>query len=151
MISTYKTGSLPPNFIVLGVILFAVSIWRFIVLDWIGILYLVVSFLCLFIKSGLIIDTDNKRLKKYIGVFSIRKGDWINIRTLTNLQIIKVTKTQSMNVLSINRTETKDVYKLILVLPNKNIELMAGEKASIINTSKDISLLLQTTVLNSNL
>ena len=53
-----------------------------------------------------------------------------------------------MNVLSIRRTETKEVYKLILVLPNKNIDLMEGEKEYIINTSKEISQSLQTTVLS---
>lgn len=148
MILNYKTGNLPPNFIYLGVLLLGVSIWRIIVLDWIGLLFLVISLLCLFIKSGIIIDTDNKKLKKYIGIFTIRKGKWENISTLNNLQIIKVRETQSMNVLSINRTETKDVYKLILVLPNKNIELMSGENNYIINTAKKISLSLQTTVIN---
>jgi len=148
MILNYKTGKLPFNFIALGIMLFAVSIWRMIVLDWKGILFLPIALLFLFLKSGLIIDTESRKLKKYIGLFLIKKGEWEDIQSILNLEILKVRKAQSMNVLTIRRTETKEVYKLILVLPNKRIELMAGEKESIINTSKEISESLQTTVLN---
>ena len=122
MILNYKTGKLPPNFIYLGIMLLGVSLWRIILLDWKGILFFVISLLCLFIKSGIIIDTENKRLKKYTGFFAIRIGEWENIKSVVYLQIIKTIETQSMNVVSISRTETYDVYKLILVLPDRNIE-----------------------------
>jgi len=148
MISNFKTGRLPQNFIFLGVLLLAVSIWRIWLLDWIGGVFLVISCLCLFIKSGLLIDTENKRLKRYIGILSIRLGEWENISTIDDLQIIHVKKMQKMHVLTINRSETKDIFKLILVLPDKKIELLAGEKDYINETSKDISLLLKKTVLN---
>lgn len=148
MILNYKTGKLPPNFIALGFLLLAVSIWRIIVLDWKGILFFLISLLFLFIKSGIIIDTKNKRIKKYIGIFSLKHGKWENVKALINLQIIKTKASQSMNVLSINRTETKDLYKLIMVLPDKKIELMSGEKDKIIRISKEISHSLQTEILN---
>ncbi|MCZ4695994.1 hypothetical protein DWB61_14855 [Ancylomarina euxinus] len=148
MVLNYKTGRLPFNFIALGFMLFAVSIWRIVVLDWKGMLFFPIALLFLFLKSGLIIDTDSRRLKKYIGLFLIKKGEWENIELILYLEILRVIRSQRMNVLSIRRAETKDVYKLILVLPNKSIELMVGEKESIINTSKEISLSLQTTVLN---
>jgi len=128
MIINYKTGKLPQNFIYLGVMLFGIGIWRMIVLDWKGILFFIISLLCLFIKSGIMIDTDNKKIKKYIGFFIIKKGQWENIKSLINLQIIKTKATQSMGVLSISRTEAIVVYKLFLVLPDKSIELMSGEK-----------------------
>ncbi len=51
-----------------------------------------------------------------------------------------------MNVLSISRTETKDVYKLFLVLPEKEIELMSGEKDYILNRAEKISSSLQTSI-----
>lgn len=146
MILNYKTGKLPPNFIYLGIMLFGVGIWRMIVLDWKGILFFVISLLFLFIKSGIIIDTDNRRLKKYVGFFAIRKGKWENIKSLINLQIIKTKETQRMNVLSISRTETHDVYKLFMVLPDKNIELMSGEKEYVVNKADKISISLQTSV-----
>jgi hypothetical protein len=148
MISNYKMGKLPPNFIALGYILFGISAWRIIVLDWTGIIFLVISILCLFIKSGLIIDSDNKRLKKYTGIFTIKRGEWKDISTVINLQIIKTKASQSMNVLSINRVETIVIYKLILVLPNKKIELMAGKKDYIFNVAEKISFMLQTSVKN---
>jgi hypothetical protein len=147
MILKYKTGKLPPNFTALGVILFIVSVWRIIVLDWKGILFFLISLLFLFIKSGIIIDTDNKSLKKYIGFFVIKKGEWEDISNLSNLQIIKTKASQSMNVLSINRVETIVLYKLIMILPNKKIELLAGKKDYIIKISKEISHSLQTEVL----
>ena len=34
------------------------------------------------------IDTDNRRLKKHIGFFAIRKGEWESIKSIINLQII---------------------------------------------------------------
>ena len=148
MILNYTTGKLPPNFIYLGILLLGVGLWRIAVLDWKGILFFGLSLLCLFIKSGILIDTDKKRLKKYVGFFVIRKGDWENIKSLINLQIIKTKETQSMSVLSISRTETNEVYKLILVLPNRTIELMSGEIDFIIKTANEISLELQTCVIN---
>ena len=148
MILKYKTGNLPPNFIYLGVMLFGVSIWRMAVLDWKGLLIFVISLLCLFIKSGIIIDTDKRRLKRYIGFFAIRRGEWENIKSLINLQIIKTRETQVMSVLSISRTETDDVFKLIMVLPHKEIELLSGKNDFIIKAANEISLELQTSVLN---
>ena len=150
MILNYKTGKLPFNFIILGIMLLFAGVWRMLVLDWIGILFFIIAVLFLFLNSGLIIDSDTRRIKKYTGLFLIKIGEWDDIKSILNLQIIKVKKTQSMHVLSIRRTETKEVYKLILILPDKHIELMAGEKAYIFNTSKEISDLLQTKVLSSN-
>ncbi len=148
MILNYKTGKLPQNFIYLGVMLFGLGIWRMIVSDWKGILFFIISLLFLFLKSGILIDTDHKRLKKYTGIFAIRKGEWENIKSLVNLRIIKTRETQNMSVLSITRTETKTVYKLILVLPNKKVELMSGESDFIIKTANEISHELQTSIIN---
>lgn len=148
MILNYKTGKLPPNFIYLGIMLFAISIWRMVVLDWKGVLFFIISLLLIFIKSGLIIDTDNRRLKKYIGFFAIKKGEWESIKSMINLQIIKTREAQSMSVLSITRTETKDVYKLFLILSNRNIELLSGEKDYILNKAEIISSSLQVSVKN---
>ena len=150
MILNYKTGNLPQNFIYLGIMLFVIGIWRMIVLDWNGILFFVLSLLFLFIKSGIIIDTDNRRLKKYIGFFAIKKGDWVSIKSTINLQIVKTREAQNMSVLSISRTETNDVYKLFLTLPNRNIELMSGEKDYILNKAEKISSSLQVSVKNNS-
>ena len=148
MILNYKTGKLPPNFIYLGIMLFGIGIWRMVVLDWKGILFFVISLLFLFIKSGIIIDTDNRRLKKYIGFFAIKKGEWESVKSIINLQIIKTKETQVMSVLSITRTETNEVYKLFLNLPNKKIELMSGEKDYILNRAEKISSSLQVSLNN---
>ncbi len=144
----YKTGKLPPNFIFLGIMLSAIGIWRMVVLDWKGILFFLISLLLLFLESGIIIDTDNKRIKEYTGFFVIRRGEWGCIKSVINLQIIKTRETQNMSVLSITRTETKDVYKLLMILPDREIELMSGEEDDILNRAEKISLSLKVPVEN---
>jgi hypothetical protein len=52
-----------------------------------------------------------------------------------------------MNVLSITRTETNDVYKLFMVLPDKSIEIMSGEKDYIFNRAEQISASLKSLVI----
>jgi len=147
MVLKYKTGNLPPNFIYLGIMLLGVGVWRIAVSDWKGILFFVVSLVCLFMKSGIIIDIDNRRLKKYVGFLMIKKGEWEDIRSFINLQITRTKETQSMNVLSVSRNETKDVYKLFMVLPDKRIELMSGEKDCIFKRANEISSSLQTSII----
>lgn len=149
MILNYKTGKLPPNFIYLGIMLLGIGIWRMVVLDWKGILFFIISLLFLFLKSGIIVDTDNRKIKKYIGFFAIKKGEWESIKSIINLQILKTKETQAMSVLSITRTETNDVYKLLMTLSNRNIELMSGEKDVIINRAEKISSSLQVPVKNN--
>lgn len=149
MILKFKTGKLPLNFIYLGFMLLGIGIWRMIVLDWRGILFFVISLLFLFIESGLIIDTDNRKLKKYIGFFVIKKGEWESIKSVIKLQILVIRETQSMNVLSISRRETKDVYKLFMILSDRKIELLAGEKEYIINKADKIASSLQVSVENN--
>lgn len=149
MILKFKTGKLPLNFIYLGFMLLGIGIWRMIVLDWRGILFFVISLLFLFIESGLIIDTDNRKLKKYIGFFVIKKGEWESIKSVIKLQILVIRETQSMNVLSISRRETKDVYKLFMILSDRKIELLAGEKEYIINKADTIASSLQVSVENN--
>ena len=149
MILNFKTGKLPPNFIYLGILFLGVGVWRIILLDWIGIIFLVVSFCFLFIKSGILIDASRKKLKIYIGFLGIKKGNWEDISSVKYLQIIKITESQSMNVVSIARNNSQIVYKLILIMPNKKIEILKGDKDFINKVAEKIEAELQTTVLNN--
>ena len=135
----YKTGSLPPNLITVGILLLGISIWRMIVLDWMGIVFLIISLLCLFIKSGVIIDADNRRIKKYNGFFVIKRGEWESIDSIVNIQLTKTRMKQSMNVLSINRTESTDVYKLLITLSDSTIEIMSGDHKPITKKAEAIA------------
>ncbi len=148
MMLNYKTEKLPFNFIAFGVLLFVVGIWRMAVLDWKGILFFPISLFLVFIRSGIQIDSDKKRLKKYTGLFCFRMGSWGDIGSIVNLQIIKVRETQKMNVLSITRTDTVELYKLILVLPDKNIKLMMGEKDIILERARKIAAVLDTSIID---
>ena len=150
MILNYKTGKLPLNFIFLGAFLLIIGVWRIIILDWVGIIIVIISLLLLFLRTGIMIDTKSRRLKKYVGFYTIKLGEWEDINLLKHLQIIKVKETQGMNVLSISRTASKVVYKLILVFPNKKNEIIKGEKDFIIKVAENISLELRTTIINSS-
>lgn len=148
MTQNYYTGKLPANFIYLGILLFGLSIWRMIVLDWMGIVLFIISLLCLLTRSGVLIDPDHLRIKKYIGFLGIRTGAWLNIESFINLQIIKVKETQGMNVLSISRAEIREVYLLLLILPGKSIDLMSGDKEFIVQNADKISSSLKTEIIN---
>lgn len=145
----YKTEKLPTNFIILGAFLFIISIWRMILLDWAGILILLFSIPLLFIRSGLLIDPEKLKLRKYIGLFFIRTGKWESISGIKHLRIIRVQQTRGMAVLSIARNETNVVYKLILVMPNENIEILVGENDFIVKAAKQISSVLNVEVFNT--
>ena len=139
MTINYKTERLPLNFIYLGMFLLVVGTWRVIVLDWFGIILLVIALLCLFIRSGIIIDSDNKRLKKYTGFFIIRTGKWEDISPFKELRIVSVKETQNMSVQSITRTDTRIIYKLFLLSPANSIELMAGAEDFVTKAASKIS------------
>lgn len=144
----YKTDRLPLNFVALGYMLLAVGSWRIIVLDWKGILLLLVSVFLIFLRSGIIIDTDKKKLKKYNGIFFIKKGKWENIEQFTSLQIVKIRELQTMSVLSISTTTTNEIYKLYLNMPGDNIELMSGSKKKILKKAKRIASSLDTSLID---
>jgi hypothetical protein len=135
----FKTDRLPFNFIALGYMLSVIGIWRIIAADWIGVLFLLISFFLIFFKSGITIDTDKKLLRKYNGIFFIKKGEWENINQLTGLQIVKSKETQTMSVLSISRTETNDTFKLYLNMPDRNISIMKGSKNDMLNKANKIA------------
>ncbi len=145
----YKTGKLPLNFIALGVILLAVSIWRIMVLDWIGIPFLGVSIGLLCIESGVVIDPESRRVRRYIGLFTVTKGEWEDVSSLINLQIIRSRESRTMNFISISRTETNDTYKLYIKLPNRNVELMSGKKEDIQSRAEEIASALKASVVNN--
>lgn len=149
MMLRYKTGKLPFNFIALGVILLAVSIWRIMVLDWSGIPFLVVSIVLLFIESGVVIDPESRRVRRYIGLFTVTKGEWEDVSSLINLQIIRSRESRTMNFISISRTETNDTYKLYIKLPNRNVELMSGKKEDIQSRAEEIASALKASVVNN--
>lgn len=143
MILDYKTDRLPANFIFLGVFLLIVGVWRVLVSDWFGIILLVISFLCLFIRWGILIDTKKRRLKEYVSFLWIKKGNWKEIAKINHLEISTIHQTQNLSVASISRSDTEIVYKLFAVLPNENIEIIRGKKDYINKVESEISAELQ--------
>lgn len=149
MILKYKTGSLPPNFLFLGIILGGVGIWRMAVLDWKGIMFFVIAMLCLFITSGIWIDTHKLKIKEFVRILFFKIGKWQDITDAENLEIIMVMEAQNMSVLSITRSETIEVFKLMMIFSDRDLELLSGKEDYIVNTANTIALSLKLDVVNS--
>ena len=127
MILKYTTGKLPLNFFMLGVVLLALGALALIMSELIGFIFLAISIPLVFTRTGILIDTKKKRIRKYTGLFTYRLGKWESIANSKHLQIIRVQQSSGMAVLSISRNETNVVYKLLAVLPHENIELLVGD------------------------
>ena len=149
MILKYKTGSLPLDFIFLGFILGGVGIWSMAVLDWKGIIFFVIAMLCLFITSGIAIDTEKVKIRDYVRILFFKFGKWQDIHDAESLEIIMVTEAQNMSVLSINRSENTEVFKLMLIFPDRDMELISGEEKDIVDKATIIGSSLKLDVINS--
>ncbi|MEA3450714.1 MAG: hypothetical protein U9Q83_02280 [Bacteroidota bacterium] len=123
----YTTGKLHAQLVSLGFLILAIGIWRIIVGDWFGILFIVVSIFIIFTKSVITIDTENKKIKKYNSYIFFKRGKWEDIKTVKSLIIRKVKISQNMHLLSLSKTETSYKYKIIMILANKNTEIITKE------------------------
>jgi len=139
MFLSYKTERLPLNFLMLGFSLALIGIATTINGDYEGSLTLLLAIPLLFIQSGIVIDPENKRLRKYTGLFFLRFGKWIDVTAAQHLQIIRVRETKGMAVLSIGRNETNIVQKLILVMPRNQIVMFSGKQTKVEKIAKEIA------------
>ena len=147
----YKTEKLPPNFVILGALLMALGIWRMILTDWPGILFFLTGLLLFFIRSGVMIDTGEKQLKQYTGFPGITNGKWENIKSLEGLKITASRETRRMNVLSIGRTSTETVYRLFMIFPGRETEIMSGERDVILKRAEQIASALEVPLENGGM
>lgn len=139
MILQFTTGKLPPNFFILGILLVLIGILAVIMSEFEGLIAILLSVPLLFIRTGILVDTEKKRIKKYIGLFSFKNGKWESISQIQHLRIIRVQQSASMAVLSISRIDTSIVYKLILVMPTENMEILSGDGRFISEVADEIS------------
>lgn len=142
----FATERLPLNFIILGYALMAIGIWRVFVVDWRGVLFLIFSVFLVFLKSGVIIDVARKLFKKYFGIFFIKSGKWESLSQLIGLLVVKTRETLAMSVLSISRTETSDLFKLYLSLPDRQVELFSGDEEVVLQKAEKLATSLLTTL-----
>jgi sulfite exporter TauE/SafE len=142
----YKTERLPQNYIALGYLLIMAGVWISLLEDWKGILYMFAGVILVFVESGIIIDSAKRELKQYTGIFFLKKGRWQSIGQSTGLVVVKTQETQSMHVLSLSRSVTDDVYKLWLLMPEQNIELMTGARPKIMKRAEVIAKSLKTSL-----
>lgn len=141
---SYRTQRLPQNFLALGYLLIVAGVWISLFEDWKGIFFLLGGFILILVESGIIIDTSEKTLRQYTGLFFLKIGQWQDISRLIGLVVAKTRESQSMHVLSISRSVNADVYKLWLIMPQDNIELMTGARAKVIKRAEVIAKLLET-------
>lgn len=90
-------------------------------LHWIAFILLIVGILFSFLKSGVIIDFENQRIKEYIGVLIIKKGKWQDIDEVVSLEIQKSSWSQEYNVQTISTVTTIPTSSLFINLPDKKI------------------------------
>lgn len=139
MILSYKTERLPLNFFMLGISLLLVGIALIISEGYQGIAAIILSIPFLFTHSGLLIDAENKRFKKYTGLLGLRLGSWCDLSRATHLQMIHTRETKGMAVLSIARNETNVVQKLLLIMPHERIVLLSDTQEKLEPMSKEIA------------
>ncbi|MGQ1909615.1 hypothetical protein ACT3CE_07480 [Marinifilum sp. RC60d5] len=139
MLLKYTTGKLPPNFFMLGFTFIIIGIISIYNSDYFGLIFLLLAIPFLFIRLGVMIDSQQKQIKKYTGFFGLKMGKWVSIAQIKSIQIIRVQEGASMAVLSINRSETNISFKIILLMPNKKLELMSGSEEFISASAKEIA------------
>ena len=143
MILKYTTGKLPPNFFMLGIILVLLGAIGLYNGELLSLITLPIAVPFLFIRTGILINCDEKQIKKYTGLFALKLGNWKSIANVQHLQVIRVQQTTGMAVLSIARNENNVVYKIRAVMPNESIELISGEGVFIGEVANQISKQLQ--------
>lgn len=139
MLLDYKTGRLLPHLLALGFMLIPIGVWQIINLNLAGIVLLIAGLFLVSFRHGFMIDPFQMHLKFYSGMWGIKKGYWQDISTAECLHVITSSESQSMSVLSINRTSSQKTTKLFLILPNENVELMSGSRKKIIKVAQEVS------------
>ncbi len=69
---------------------------------------------------------------------------------MKHIEVTNLQETQNMGVASISRSDIKIVYKLFLVLPDENIEIMKGKNDFIIKAAEEISSEFKTNLINES-
>jgi len=144
----YKTDRLPLHFIVLGYMLLAVGVWRIVVVDFRGILYLIFAFLFILFHSGVDVYADKKQIKLYNGFLFVKMGKSLDVNKATGLELAYSSAVQHQSVLTLTKAESVEVCKLIINLPDNDVQLMVGEKGKIVKRANEISQALQIPLVN---
>lgn len=139
MIHNYKTGRLLPHLVALGGLLILTGILLTVTQQWVGLLFVLIGFVLFFFRHGVLIDTDKQEAKQYSGIGFIKSGTWQDISIADSLQIITISESQAMSMLSINRLSYQDIDKLYLVLPDENIILMKGTSKKIVAPARELA------------
>ena len=140
MTISYKTDRLLPHLVALGVLLIPVGIGLIVSSNYIGIALTIIGACLFFFRHGFTIDATQMQLRTHAGIGPLKYGHWHDISEAHNLQIINGNTSQSMSMLSINRTSYQEATMLYLVLPNENIKLMSGQKHKILRVAQKIAL-----------
>lgn len=144
----YKTDRLPLHFIVLGYMLLAVGVWRIVVVDFRGILYLIFAFLFILFRSGVDVYADKKQIKLYNGFFFAKIGKYMDVKNAIGLELTYSSELQHQSVLTLTKTDSVEVCKLTINFPDNDLLLMAGEKEKIVKRANEISRALQIPLVN---
>ncbi len=82
-----------------------------------GVIVIIISVFVIFSYSGVMIDTDNRKIKKYDKLFGFFKtGKWIRLSHFRGLTSIPFIKTESIVSWSNRRTSNKETYFRIFLV-----------------------------------
>lgn len=144
------TQRMPLHILILGLILLPLGIWRCTVSDWKGIIWLAVSFFCLFSFEGIIIDKKAKIIRKYYSMLFFKKVIKDKAIKPVKLIIYKSDHFQNLSVASITSTYKGTSYKLIAICEDKEMQLVEGNKKKIDKIANSIAKELNIAVVKEN-
>ncbi|MFH2140906.1 MAG: hypothetical protein ABIJ97_00685 [Bacteroidota bacterium] len=119
-----KTGSLPNNFIVLGILLILISIslvcifghlWQIIL----SIILTLAGILLLMIKTGFVVDFNSKKIRYYWGFFGFIFGKWDSLKDVKYISIVRIKLNEAFSEKECQITFIEYKYRVNFIFENK--------------------------------
>ncbi|MBN2667675.1 MAG: hypothetical protein JXR60_00475 [Bacteroidales bacterium] len=135
----FTTAKLPINFTVLGYLFIGLGIYSLIKHLWEAVFLLLIGLIIVLFKSGLVIDFNARKYKKYNGLFFIKIGEWMSISKDAFLKLEKKRMVHANSVLTISRKELQIDYRLYLYNDSSKVLLISGNKNEVFERANTIA------------
>lgn len=139
MLTNYKTGKLPPNFLMLGILFLLIGLASIISGEFAGFLFFIIALPFLLTHSGLSIDSEKQQIRKFTNLAGMKFGSWMDVSQTDRLLIGKVRQNTGMAVLSISRNDISYTYKLYAMINGQRCEIVNGNYELVSEVAKRIS------------
>ena len=139
MRKNYITEKLPYNFYFVGILFLIFGVYLIIDMNYIGGILFAISLPILLTHWGVIVDTNNKRIKKYMAFAFFKRGKWVDISSVKQVDLGQRDETELMTHKSLAGVYTVRNLTLTLVLEDSEIEILSGKKEFIEKAADKIS------------